>query len=366
MRCVMGLKPSPYWCIKFLLLALETICGNLEDLSNPFHWGTIQLNLRGDVAYDPCLPKMRRLRTDTNQLAALIISYVDDMRSGAPSEEICWEVLHRVSSRVAYLSIQVATWKTHPPSPQPGPWAGAMVVLDGTGVGVKATQEKWDKTKEQLAHTNKLLDQGGDLDRKLLESYRGSLVYLQPTYPSITPYVKGFHLSIDGWQEDRNSEGWKIPKFPPSLKENQTPPPLVTPVPRLYSDVKSLLRLFAASEPPVRWLRGHKITEVVYSFGEAPGSGYGCTFRDQDYVGYTHGVWDSPMMTQTSNYRELANLVQSLEEGVWQGHLLHSEIWIFTDNSTSEAVFWKGHSPSPLLNELALCLRLLEMDGVRL
>jgi hypothetical protein len=238
-----------------------------------------------------------------------------------------------------------------------------MVVLEGSGVGVKATQEKWNKTKHQLLHIEQLLSQGGPLDRKLLESYRGSLVYLQRTYPSITPYVKGFHLTIDGWREDRNAEGWKIPNYQRSGGDNQSPPATVSPVPRLSSDVKALLQLFDAAEPPVRWVRGHKITEVVYSFGDASGSGYGRTFSDQDQVGYAHGVWDATMMAQSSNYRELSNLVQSLEEGVRNGQLLHSEIWIFTDNSTSEGVFWKGHSPSPLLNDLALRLRLLEMEG---
>ncbi len=33
-----------------------------------------------------------------------------------------------------------------------------------------------------------------------------------------------------------------------------------------------------------------------------------------------------------------------------------AKIWIFTDNITSEAVFWKGHSPSRLLNDLARTL----------
>jgi len=300
--CVMGLKPSPFWCIKFLLLALETIFGDHKDPTNPFYWDTVQLNLPGCIAYDPSQPKLQRRRSDTDRLAAFIISCVDDMRSGGATEEACWGILHRVSSRAAYLGIQVATRKTRPPSPQPGPWAGAMVVLDGIGVGVKATQDKWDKTKGQLMHIQQLLQQGGMLDRKLLESYRGSLVYLQRTYPAITPYVKGFHLSIDGWRENRDAEGWKIPDKRVPVEVNLTPPSFVSSVPRLSLDVAALLRLFKAAEPPVRWVRGNQITEVVYSFGDASGSGYGRTFGDHEQVGYTHGVWDAAMMDQTSNY----------------------------------------------------------------
>jgi hypothetical protein len=69
-------------------------------------------------------------------------------------------------------------------------------------------------------------------------------------------------------------------------------------------------------------------------------------------------------MQQTSNYRELGNLVHTLEDGVASGRLSHSEVWIFTGNTTAEGVFWKGHSPYPHLNKLALRLRLLEMDGL--
>ncbi len=35
------------------------------------------------------------------------------------------------------------------------------------------------------------------LDRKELESMRGSMMYLQCTYPVITPYIKGLHLMIE-------------------------------------------------------------------------------------------------------------------------------------------------------------------------
>ena len=359
----MGLKPSPYWCIKLLLLALETIRGDPTNPSNPFHWSETRLNLPGQIDYDPSKPKLQRVQGNSAELAAFILSYVDDMRVGSPEAGLCWEVLHLVSSMTAYLGIQVASRKTRPPSPHPGPWAGAMVVLDDTGVGVKATADKWKKTKELLQHTQSLLDLGDHIDRKLLESYRGSLVYLQRTYPAITPYVKGFHLTIDGWRPDRDSFGWKIKDAAQSATHLE-PPPFVTPVPRLRADISSLLRLFEGDEPPIRWVRGHHVAEVTYSFADASRSGYGQSLSTQDGIHYTHGVWDEATMEQTSNYWELAYLVHTLEDGVASGRLSHSEVWIFTDNTTAEGVFWKGHSPYPHLNELALRLRMLEMDGL--
>jgi len=55
-RCMMGLKPSPYNCIKALLLAIEFIRGDRRDVKNPFHWENITLNLPGDPDYDPRRP----------------------------------------------------------------------------------------------------------------------------------------------------------------------------------------------------------------------------------------------------------------------------------------------------------------------
>jgi hypothetical protein len=222
------------------------------DASSSFFWPSkpfgatlltrseTRLNLPGQIDYDPSKPKLQRVRKGSAELAAFILSYVDDMRAGAPGTGLCWEVLHLVSSMAAYLGIQVASRKTRPPFPHRGPWAGAMVVLEGTGVGVKATADKWKKTKEFLQHTQSLLDLGGDIDRKLLESYRGSVVYLQRTYPAITPYVEGFHLTTDGWRPNRDSYGWKIKDVTQSASHLE-PPPFVTPAPRMRADIVSLL-----------------------------------------------------------------------------------------------------------------------------
>jgi hypothetical protein len=64
---------------------------------------------------------------------------------------------------------------------------------------------------------------------------------------------------------------------------------------------------------------------------------------------------------RSSNWRELDNLVEALERIVVEHDLRGSEIFIFTDNSTAEAAFWKGTSSSPRLFELVLRLKELEM-----
>ena len=108
-----GLKPSPYKCIKALLIAIEIIRGDRRDHKNPFHWGMITYNLPGDPEYDPSKPRLSRLRTNL-LMASLILCYVDDMRAAAASAEDCWQVMHVVSSKASFLGIQVATRKPVP------------------------------------------------------------------------------------------------------------------------------------------------------------------------------------------------------------------------------------------------------------
>jgi hypothetical protein len=77
---------------------------------------------------------------------------------------------------------------------------------------------------------------------------------------------------------------------------------------------------------------------------------------------YRHGIWGSDAEGKSSNWRELTNLVETLEGEASEGRLRGCEVFVFTDNSTAEAAFFRGTSSSPLLFDLVLRLRLLEID----
>ena len=62
-----------------------------------------------------------------------------------------------------------------------------------------------------------------------------------------------------------------------------------------------------------------------------------------------------------SNLHELKNLVDTLKKMAEANKLEGSEIFIFTDNSTAEAAFFKGSSKLRALFELILDLCKLEM-----
>jgi hypothetical protein len=95
---------------------------------------------------------------------------------------------------------------------RPGAWAGASVcVKEDVGVVVLVSQEKWDRLKAIFRYWLDLLLKGQtELDFKKLRSDRGFMVYVTQAYPSLKPYLKGFHLSLETWRGGRDHEGWRI------------------------------------------------------------------------------------------------------------------------------------------------------------
>jgi hypothetical protein len=53
----------------------------------------------------------------------------------------------------------------------------------------------------------------------------------------------------------------------------------------------------------------------------------------------------------------------SLEKAAAAGLLSNTEVWLFTNNTTAEAAYFRGSSKSRQLHGLVLRLRLLEMSS---
>ena len=43
-------------------------------------------------------------------------------------------------------------------------------------------------------------------------SIRGFLIHAANAYDHLRPYMKGVHLTADGWRKNRNAEGWRDDK----------------------------------------------------------------------------------------------------------------------------------------------------------
>lgn len=133
---------------------------------------------------------------------------------------------------------------------------------------------------------------------------------------------------------------------------------------RLRDDVYALNTFLAGEEVPWRFVRGSRVGIALYGFGDASKAGFGTTLEDKaGGVWYRLGVWGCDTEEESSNYRELMNLVESLEARAVAGedHVRGTEIFLFTDNSTAEAAFYKGTSSSRKLFEAILRLRQLEV-----
>ena len=124
----------------------------------------------------------------------------------------------------------------------------------------------------------------------------------------------------------------------------------------------ALVQLFSSPSPPRRQIRPSNSAVATFGLRDASGQGFGHSWQFDDSLHYSHGQWRHDITTtKSSNYRELLNLVLAIEEAASLGCLADAEIFLFTDNSTSEAAFHKGTSSDPELFQLILRLRMIQM-----
>ena len=391
-RCAMGLRSSPYQAVQGALVAEEMVLGNPGDQANVFRWDRVVTNLPGSDSYDPRRSWVYKVRRD-GSLAADLFTYVDDQRACAANELDCISACRRCGSMNNFLGVQDAPRKRRDPNMEPGPWSGSVITTDGGLVCVLITNDKWLKAQGYVEELEAMQEADKPVSRKRLETIRGFLQYITRTYPNITPYMKGLHLTIDGWRPDRDADGWRKKKksFSGSepraaglgeavtrdscslrhwvddetgwIEESLNAPAKVTLKPRMADDVLALKKFFGRSHPPRRLVRGIRVIEAFYGFGDASGAGFGASFGEtEDATFYRFGQWCTSVSEESSNYRELRNLVESLREFLIEKQVRGAEIFLFTDNSVAEAAYWKGNSSSRKLFELVLEMKQMEYD----
>ena len=392
-RCLMGFKPSPYVTTQTFAWSEEVIMGNHLDDSNPFYWDTIKHNYPGTNDYDPAMPWIYKWNGLTNEMAAFFGTYIDDIRAGGSSELSCKKALHRIASIINYLGQQDASRKRGQPTQTPRAWAGAKCTsVEGQGLYVLSMEGKWNKAKKIIneLYEHVVVNEGELINFKELQSEVGFLCHVSRTYPIIFPYLKGFYNTLNNWRWDRNNDGWKLNKTlwmelisgdvsfdgmqdkdlsledrTRNFKKRQSSdaPTSLAPVPRLSKDLEALKELFSASLPTLRLIRGSLIKFALFSFGDASGGGFGSSWEIRDSIEFRFGTWDEQTSNESSNFRELRNLVDTLEEINNDTGLSGSEIFLFTDNSTSEAAFYNGSSKSEKLFDLVLRVKKMEMHN---
>lgn len=390
-RCLMGLRSSPFICTQTFAWGEALICGDRKARDNPLRWDRVVMNLPGSETYNPTMPWVYRWDDEKATLAAFFGTYIDDIRSGGQTEQACWKASRRIASRINYLGQQDAARKRRPPSKKPGAWAGANCCTNEKGLFVTCSQKKWDKSKSiidrwvqsckhQTSETGIL-----QVDRGQLEKDTGFLVHMSRTFPAMFPYLKGFYHTLNSWRSGRGDEGWKWTnkewkeafELDTDLKgyevedhrrkhtviHDLVAPNQVRAVTRFEGDVNALAELLADDVPTERLIRSSKFRQVKFGFGDASGEGFGSSWTSGvGDTSYRFGTWGTEMNESSSNFRELKNLVDTLEQMGSNDELQGVEMFLFTDNSTSEYAFYKGSSTSKKLFDLVLRLRRLEMS----
>ena len=390
-RTLMGFRPSPYVCTQTFGWGEDAIRGDRKDRENPLRWDLVKMDLPGNKDYDPSMPWVYKWDELNERLVSHFSCYIDDIHGMGGNEEVCRRATQRVASWVNYLGQQDAPRKRRPPSRTPGAWAGAMCLSKEDGFYVTCTQKKWIKAKAIIAHWQEEVCENKSrlVNTAQMECDVGFLVHLSRTFPAIFPYLKGFYLSLNSWRKGRNDEGWKysmaewraameldddLPSYQVMREAKKVHPgqshidrpELVDVVPQLGMDLKAIGELLRGEEPVHRLVRGDKVRSDKFAFGDASGGGFGSSLEAKDTVGsdcnginYRFGTWDEGTSKESSNYRELRNLTETLELMASNGTLRGTELFLFTDNSTAESAFAKGLSVSRLLFELVLRLRKL-------
>ena len=145
--------------------------------------------------------------------------------------------------------------------------------------------------------------------------------------------------------------------------------------PRFKDNIDALLLLSNFDLPPLQVVRPAQVVHLYYGFGDASGKqfgatmskSYGCARRlsEDGRVGggiqFQVGLRTTEEEEESSNYKELKNLVDTVEGEVMGGRLQDCEFFLVTDNSTAKSCFYRGNSKSRNLHALLLKLRSLEM-----
>ena len=372
-RMLMGFAPSPYFVTKDMLIVEKLVRGDRWDGDNVFRWVNVVLNLPGLDRYDPSLPWVYKVRED-GLIAADAFWYIDDGRPIAGTAWEAWQAARKIGCTLCYLGLQDASRKRTEVSTTPGEWAGTLVETSSDTPSKLVSHKKWMKGKEILARIVEEVAVRGCLNHKQLERDRGFLVYLSRTYRSICPYLKGIHQTLDSWRSGRDKDGWKLERremmmYLASIDggfgymgESEAPED-VHPVTRLTSDLQALECLLMGDEPTRIPCRVRKTGWVAYGIGDASGDGFGAAIHLEDGLHFRYGQWASSISEKSSNYRELRNLVDTLEGLCANGKLKGCELFLFTDNLVAEYAYYKGSSSSRMLFDLVLRMRKMQMAG---
>jgi hypothetical protein len=387
-RLFMGCTSSPFIAVRYVYWLDELSRGDPRDPVNPFRYDRVDLNLPGMVEFDPSRPKVIKWDSLRRRVAADFVTFMDDLRGGAPGANEAWLSRDRVAKTIQHKGCQDAPRKAGYPNKAPQPWTGGLVRIDGAGIYISLPLDKWNKVKgilafyaQEIAHHPQ---RRPTFCHKTLERKLGFLCHAAQTVKELRPFLRGFYDTLNAWRTDTsgksavdvgdNMEHPDADSF--DLEElaarylhddefrveaSNIPP--VKAAAGLEADIYALMVLTSSPVPVERCIRHNAGRILIYGFTDASGTGGGASFERQlkeKNLTYRVSVWSAAEREESSNWREFDKLVEALEDEALGGGLKRTAVYMFTDNSTVEAAIHSGRSTSPRLR--ALVIRFLALQ----
>ena len=100
---------------------------------------------------------------------------------------------------------------------------------------------------------------------------------------------------------------------------------------------------------------------VSYGIGDDSSNRYDAAVHMGEKLHLMYGKWTSVENEQFSNYRELHNLVNTVEKLYEKGLHKNCELFLYTDNSVTDCTYYRKSSSSRLLFLLILRLQTIQM-----
>jgi len=102
---------------------------------------------------------------------------------------------------------------------------------------------------------------------------------------------------------------------------------------------------------------------VGSGIGDTSKKDYGATVHIGSKLHFRYRQWISTAKEESSNCRELCNLVDTIESLYSEGKLRDCEMFFFTDNIVTDYVYYKGSLSCKVLFDLMLRLRMVQQKG---
>ncbi len=108
---------------------------------------------------------------------------------------------------------------------------------------------------------------------------------------------------------------------------------LMSAAPQFKEDLEAILHLTEGEQPALHCVRSKLTMIAYYGFGDASSGGFGATVERPSGLHNHYGLWRRDKKEQSSNYCELRNLVDTVEEEAKEGYLKGGQLCVRISDS---------------------------------